>query len=46
MKECELCHGTGYIIKKSKGYPRFERKKCPKCKGRGTIFEALTRLEF
>jgi DnaJ-class molecular chaperone len=40
MRECEKCHGTGYVIVKN-GYPRFVRKRCPECDGRGIVFEAF-----
>lgn len=44
MKECDKCHGTGYVIVKTDGYlSRFIRKKCRECDGKGIIFEGFIR---
>jgi DnaJ-class molecular chaperone len=43
MKECDKCHGTGYVIVKNDGYERFIRKKCRECNGTGIILEYLSR---
>jgi DnaJ-class molecular chaperone len=46
MKECDKCHGTGYVIViLDTGYSRFRRKKCPQCDGKGIILEFMSRRD-
>lgn len=37
VEECPKCGGKGYMIKKNKGYPLYERVKCEGCHGSGIV---------
>jgi len=44
QKECPECHGIGFTIVRGK-IERWERIKCPKCKGKGFLDESPFKKE-